>query len=63
MGDPAERTCLNVVVIKSTGVLRFPHLLNDTGALENVLSHELECQCNKGIIYDERKLSKRRSFQ
>ena len=36
-------------------VLLFLNLLNDTGTLVNVLSHELECPCNKGIIYDEEK--------
>ena len=36
-------------------VLRFPNLLHDTGTLINVLSLELECPYNKGIIYDGEK--------
>lgn len=64
--DGWMRTCLNLVVIKypvraphslliRVHVLPFPNLLNDTGTLVNVLSHELECPYNKGITYDEEK--------
>lgn len=53
--DGCERVLILLLSNIRVHVLPFPNLLNDTGTLVNVLSHELECPYNKGIIYDEEK--------